>query len=233
MPPGRHRPGPVGRLPQPQFLVEWKQAVDVVSAAALAILNGGNRVDISGSTTITSIATTPKGTILILRFLGAPLVTHNGTSLILQSALNFQTSAGSILGVASLGSGNYIEIFRSGGSDIGFLLSYGGDIGSDGQFFAAHGHAQAGSISSPNSESELGVPVDCKLSRMQWMSESATSGTDIDLFINGSSDSIHDLTGSEGSIPLDIDVSQNDAIAVQLDTGSFAKGTMNLYFIPQ
>jgi hypothetical protein len=67
----------------------------------------GNVVDVTGNVTITGLGTIQAGTWRLVRFTGAPLLTHNGTSLILPTAANIQAAAGDVAALVSLGSGNW------------------------------------------------------------------------------------------------------------------------------
>ena len=67
----------------------------------------GNYGDITGTTTITGLGTVAAGTQRIVRFTGALILTHNGTSLLLPSAANITTAANDTAGFVSLGSGNW------------------------------------------------------------------------------------------------------------------------------
>lgn len=96
---------------QSKALLQAKGA-DVASAAALAIGTDGNYFAVTGTTTITSIATRQAGTVITLRFDGALTLTHNATSLILQGATNLTTAAGDVLTFVSEGAGNWREKSR-------------------------------------------------------------------------------------------------------------------------
>ncbi len=71
----------------------WTKGSDVASGAALT-LGDGNYFDITGTTTITSIATKGVGTAVKLHFDGALTLTHHATDLILPSGVNITTAAG-------------------------------------------------------------------------------------------------------------------------------------------
>ncbi len=89
------------------------KGADISSVGAQLIpLGGGNFFDVTGTTTITSIATLQAGTVLWFQFDGALLLTHNATSLILEGGVNRTTEAKDIHGFVSLGSGNWSEISR-------------------------------------------------------------------------------------------------------------------------
>ncbi len=65
-------------------------------------------VDVTGTTTITSLGTAPAGLKRTLRFTGALTLTYNGTSLILPGSTDIVTEAGDVGEFISLGSGNWI-----------------------------------------------------------------------------------------------------------------------------
>ena len=67
----------------------------------------GNYVHITGSVTITGFGTVVAGNLRHLVFDGAPLLTHNATSLILPGAVNIQAVAGDSMILRSEGSGNW------------------------------------------------------------------------------------------------------------------------------
>ena len=66
-----------------------------------------DNVIVSGSTTITSFGTSPAGTRKRLNFTGTPLITYNGSSLILPGAVNITAAVGDTAEFQSLGSGNW------------------------------------------------------------------------------------------------------------------------------
>ena len=94
------------------------QGAAIASGATLTPGVDGNYFQVSGTTTITSIATAQAGSLLILEFQGALTLTHNGTSLILRTATNATTAAGDIFMFVSEGSGNWREISRLTGSTV-------------------------------------------------------------------------------------------------------------------
>jgi hypothetical protein len=72
----------------------WAKGADVASAGALTLGTDGNYFDITGTTSITSIATLGIGTWVRLHFDGALTLTHHATDLILPSGANITTAAG-------------------------------------------------------------------------------------------------------------------------------------------
>lgn len=72
----------------------WSKGADVASATALTLGTDGNYFDITGTTTITSIATKGVGTVVKLHFDSALILTHNATDLVLPSGANIMTAAG-------------------------------------------------------------------------------------------------------------------------------------------
>lgn len=75
--------------------VQFSKGADVASATALPIVSDGNYFDVTGTTTITSIATTGRvGTVIKLHFDGILTLTHNATDLILPGGANITTAAG-------------------------------------------------------------------------------------------------------------------------------------------
>jgi len=77
------------------YLVQAKGA-DISSATSLTLGKDGNQFDVTGTTTITSIATQGIGSYVTLHFDGALTFTHHSTNLILPGAANITTAAGDI-----------------------------------------------------------------------------------------------------------------------------------------
>jgi len=90
----------------------FDKGADLASGSAITPGADGNYFDITGTTTITSIATLQAGSVVIFQFDGVLQITHNGTTLILQNAANITTAAGDIFAFISEGSGNWREVWR-------------------------------------------------------------------------------------------------------------------------
>ncbi len=89
-------------------MVKWLKGADVASAASLALGTDGNYFDITGTTTVTSIATTGTiGAVVKLHFDGALILTHHATDLILPSGLNITTAAGDEVEFVEYASGDF------------------------------------------------------------------------------------------------------------------------------
>lgn len=75
---------------------QFRQAkgADVASASTLNLGADGNYFDITGTTTITAIATEGIGTKVVLHFDGILILTHHVTNLLLPSGANITTAAG-------------------------------------------------------------------------------------------------------------------------------------------
>lgn len=86
-------------------------AEETVASAATTDIGAAlsNIVKITGTTTITSLGSTAslQSPIYFIRFTGALLLTHNGTSLIIPGAANITTAAGDSAVAQYLGSGNW------------------------------------------------------------------------------------------------------------------------------
>lgn len=91
---------------------KWAKGADLTAAATVTPGTDGNYFAVTGNTGMTAIASLQAGTIVVFRFTGTPLITHNGTSLILQDAINLQIAAGDIVAFISEGSGNWRELWR-------------------------------------------------------------------------------------------------------------------------
>lgn len=84
------------------------QGVDIASAATTDIgAATGWEVNVTGTTTITSLGTKTAGVLRVVTFTGALTLTHNATSLILPGGANIVTAAGDVALFESLGSGNW------------------------------------------------------------------------------------------------------------------------------
>jgi hypothetical protein len=77
------------------YLIQTKGS-DISSATSLTLGKDGNQFDVTGTTTITSIATQGIGSYVTLHFDGALTFTHHSTNLILPGAANITTAAGDI-----------------------------------------------------------------------------------------------------------------------------------------
>ena len=89
------------------------KGADLASGSTVTPGVDGNFFDITGTTTITAIATLQAGTVVIFQFDDAVQITHHATSLILEGGVNRTTEAKDIMMFLSLGSGNWQEISRS------------------------------------------------------------------------------------------------------------------------
>lgn len=74
--------------------VQWAKGADLASATALPLINDGNYVDVTGTTTITSFDSVGVGTVQKLHFDAALILTHNATDLVLPGGANITTAAG-------------------------------------------------------------------------------------------------------------------------------------------
>jgi hypothetical protein len=73
---------------------KWAKGADVASASTLTLGDDGNYFDITGTTTITAIATKGAGTVVKLHFDASLTLTHHATDLILPGGANIVTAAG-------------------------------------------------------------------------------------------------------------------------------------------
>jgi hypothetical protein len=88
----------------------WEAGADNTDGATITMGEGGYFNLITSTTSITAFAfTTDKaGRTANIRFNTARTLTHNGTSLIIPGGANITTAAGDIMGIRSLGSGNFV-----------------------------------------------------------------------------------------------------------------------------
>lgn len=77
-------------------MLNLKKGADVASASSLALGIDGNSFDITGTTTITSIATKGIGTVVYLHFDASLTLTHHATDLILPNDNDIVTQAGDV-----------------------------------------------------------------------------------------------------------------------------------------
>ena len=103
-------------LPVSNVFSAQNHAVTTLASAATVDLGTAatDRVNISGTTTITSFGTAADRSRLV-KFLGALTLTHNATTLVLPGAANITTVAGDFANLNSDGSGNWtcVEYIRS------------------------------------------------------------------------------------------------------------------------
>jgi hypothetical protein len=92
--------------------VQLAQGVDLASQATLAVGDDGNFFHVTGTTTITALATKPAQRLAILLFPAACQLTYNAVSLILQNSQNLVTAPGDIVCLMSEGAGNWRELWR-------------------------------------------------------------------------------------------------------------------------
>lgn len=85
---------------------------DVASTAALPVLGSGF-MDVTGTTTITTIADIGIGSKVILQFDGALTITHHATNLILPFSANIKTIAGDVFTFVQYAAGDWILISES------------------------------------------------------------------------------------------------------------------------
>lgn len=91
--------------------LQLSKGADIASASALPLLTDGNFFDVTGTTTITSIATSGKvGTEVTLQFDGALTLTHHATDLILPTGANITTAAGDVAKFIEYASGDWVCI---------------------------------------------------------------------------------------------------------------------------
>jgi hypothetical protein len=102
---------------------------DIASAATTDIgaVDCAN-LRVTGTTGITAFGTVASGTLRRLRFAGALILTHNGTSLILPTGASITTAANDSCEAVSLGSGNWIVTSYQRASGIAWVDNYAGTV---------------------------------------------------------------------------------------------------------
>lgn len=101
------------------------QGADVPAVAGVTDIGAatGPYVNVTGAETITGLGTVAAGTERIVKFTGACVLTHNGTSLILPGSADITTAANDTAAFVSLGSGNWLCLWYKLQS--GLVLSSG------------------------------------------------------------------------------------------------------------
>ena len=99
---------------------ESTQAAEIALASASTTNIGGQtstKLQVTGTTTITSFGTTYRGPIFV-RFAGALILTHNASTLILPSGANITTAAGDTCIALPISGGWYVATYtRNSGTD--------------------------------------------------------------------------------------------------------------------
>ena len=91
------------------YVIDWLMNTDTIAAASTTDIGTktASYLAVSGTTTITALGTPTNKTEYTLKFDGALILTHNGTSLILPAAANVTTRAGEVAKFRHEGSGNW------------------------------------------------------------------------------------------------------------------------------
>jgi len=131
--------------------LKLKKGIDIASATELPIGTDGNSFDVTGTTTITSIATTGNvGTSIRLHFDGILTLTHHATDLILPTGANVATAVGDIVEFEEYASGDFrcTSYTRANGQPL---------AGAAGGLLAANNLSDVSNIST--SRDNLGVTI--------------------------------------------------------------------------
>ena len=108
-------------------VVSTAKGANIASATALTLGTDGNYFNVTGVTTITSIATTSHiGTTFKLEFDGILTLTHNATSLILPSGANITTAVGDVAEFVEISSGNFKCVNYERADGTGLVSAAGG-----------------------------------------------------------------------------------------------------------
>jgi hypothetical protein len=114
-----------------------KKGADVASASTLTLGDDGNYFDITGTTTITAIATKGVGAAVRLHFDGALTLTHHSTDLVLPNGANILTAAGDEAEFVEYATGDWrlTNYLKASGVPLG--LSTGAGLKSAADYFTA------------------------------------------------------------------------------------------------
>lgn len=94
--------------------VQFVKGSDITSASSLTIPGSGNYFDVTGTTTITGIATVGVGALIKLHFDSALSLTHNGTSFALLGGEDIDVAAGDELEFFEYSVGNWRQTIDTG-----------------------------------------------------------------------------------------------------------------------
>lgn len=162
-----------------------RKGANIASAASIDLgAATGSWVDITGTTGISALGTADEGDEILVRFLGALVLTYNATTLILPWGTDIKTAAGDFALFRSLGSGNWICVEYLTAVPQDRVLAAGAFTGADHIYdgFPAWAHnIEATYDIVPNND---GVTVEILMRK--------GSGTDINLY----SGSLHVANGS-------------------------------------
>ncbi len=102
------------------------KGADVTAATDLLVNIDGNIFDVTGATTIATVATKGVGTHIILQFDSTPQITHHATNLILPGGLNITAAAGDIMGLYEYASADWrCEFYtKADGATVGIKEFY-------------------------------------------------------------------------------------------------------------
>lgn len=181
------------------WLSLWKRAsagwqllltkgADIASGAALTLGTDGNYFDITGTTPVTSIATTGQvGTVVRLHFDDAVPFTHHATDLVLPGAANITTAAGDEAEFVEYASGDWrcVSYLRAAGRPLNSGVTDKLSVGFEGTSYstgntgagtvtlvAANGNIQHGTVTGSFT---LGAPTFTGVGYIEW--EATNDGT--------------------------------------------------------
>jgi len=109
------------------YFVQTKGS-DIASATSLTLGKDGNQFDVTGTTTITSIATQGIGSHVTLHFDGVLTFTHHSTDLILPGAANITTAAGDIAVMYEYASADWLCVSYTKASGAAVVVAAGGGL---------------------------------------------------------------------------------------------------------
>jgi hypothetical protein len=109
------------------YLIQTKGA-DIGSATSLTLGKDGNQFDVTGTTTITSIATQGIGSYVTLHFDGALTFTHHSTNLILPGGASITTAAGDIAVMYEYASADWRCVSYTKASGAAVVAAGGGTV---------------------------------------------------------------------------------------------------------
>jgi trimeric autotransporter adhesin len=196
----------------------WKKGADVASATVLPLIEDGNYFDVTGTVTVTSFADLGgAGTVIILQFDAACILTHHVTNLILPTGGNITTAAGDHAIFVNYASGDYrcVNYQRKDGTALvgGDVTKVGTPVNNQVGVWTSDGNLEGDSKLTFDGTT-LGVTGGATFSGILTLGSTLSNGT-----------YTYTLPGATGTLALTSDVTT--AVANLVDTAPSTLDTLN------